>query len=64
MMGGKGGVAQSSEAAAERKMRLYGGGIGGAGQILGSYMAGKNKDNDFMRKMDEYERWKKSKGYK
>ena len=64
MMGGKGGVAQSSEAAAERKMRLYGGGIGGAGQILGSYMAGKNKDNDFMRKMDAYARWKKSKGYK
>jgi hypothetical protein len=58
MMGGKGGVAAASESAADREMRLYGGGIGGAGQILGSYMAGKGKDDAFFNKMQQYEKWK------
>lgn len=58
MMGGKGGVAAASESAADREMRLYGGGIGGAGQVLGSYMAGKGKDDAFFKKMQQYEKWK------
>ena len=44
MMGGRGGAAAASEGAADRQMKLYGGGIGGAGQILGSYMANKGRD--------------------
>ena len=44
------------DAQTDRMMKLYGGGIGGAGQILGSYMAGKGKDDDFFKKMQQYDR--------
>tara|TARA_Y100001956_G_scaffold71881_1_gene76973 strand:- start:1794 stop:2807 length:1014 start_codon:yes stop_codon:yes gene_type:complete len=58
LMGGHGGVAASSDAQTDRLMKLYGGGIGGAGQILGGYFAGKGKDDDFFKKMQQYEKWK------
>jgi len=43
MMGGRQGVSGAKEADMNRKYRLLGGGIGGAGQILGDYHSMKNR---------------------
>jgi hypothetical protein len=43
MMAGYGGKSGAKKADMDRKYRLLGGGLGGAGQIIGGYYSGKNR---------------------
>jgi hypothetical protein len=58
MMAGYGGKSGAKEADMNRKYRLLGGGLGGAGQILGDHYANQQKQKDWRNRMDEYKSWK------
>jgi hypothetical protein len=55
MMAGYGGKSGAKKADMDRKYRLLGGGLGGAGQIIGGYYSGKNRPSyrDWAKKRKE-----------
>jgi len=58
MMAGYGGKSGAKAADMDRKYRLLGGGLGGAGQILGDYYANKSKQKDWKDKIKDYKAMK------
>lgn len=54
----RGATAAGKSGRMDRKYRLLGGGIGGAGQILGDYYSSKNQPN--YKELSEFRKWKKN----
>ena len=54
MMGAYGGQAGAAEKDLDRRYRLFGGGVGGAGQIIGDYYSSRNKQRRPSSYMDDY----------
>ena len=54
----RGATAAGKSGRMDRKYRLLGGGIGGAGQILGDYYSSKNQPN--YKDLSEFRKWKKN----
>jgi hypothetical protein len=59
MMGAYGGQAGASEKDLDRRYKLFGSGIGGAGQIIGDYYDRRRKRKGAGDYWDDYDRFKK-----
>ena len=59
MIGGAGRKSDTQSGALDRKYRLYGGGIGGSGKILGDYYAGQKKQKSVDDYMNDFKNMKK-----
>ena len=62
MMGAYGGQAGAAEKDLDRRYRLFGSGIGGAGQIIGDYYDRRRKRKGAGDYRDDYDRFKKERG--